>query len=136
MVRVFGRGGKLFSPRDERNIFLLASDLGIGPKCLVEFGNARVEQFLPGEVLTADTMRLPDTSAAVARALAAFHLRMLGPPPPDSASAAAGAAFSGAAPLRAAVWARITKWAATAKELAGEELEAAGLGGVEAEVSG
>ena len=35
IVRVFGSGGKLFSQRDERNIFLLASDLGLGPKCLV-----------------------------------------------------------------------------------------------------
>lgn len=35
IVRVFGQGGQLFSQRDERNIFLLASDLGLGPKCLV-----------------------------------------------------------------------------------------------------
>lgn len=35
IVRVFGSGGKLFSQRDERNIFLLASELGVGPMCLV-----------------------------------------------------------------------------------------------------
>ena len=35
IVRVFGQGGKLFSQKDERNIFLLASELGLGPKCLV-----------------------------------------------------------------------------------------------------
>lgn len=38
IVRVFGQAGKLFSQRDERNIFLLASDLGLGPKCLVGAG--------------------------------------------------------------------------------------------------
>lgn len=38
IVRVFGTGGKLFSQKDERNIFLLASDLGLGPKCLVRSG--------------------------------------------------------------------------------------------------
>ena len=38
IVRVFGTSGKLFSQRDERNIFLLASDLGVGPKCLVGGG--------------------------------------------------------------------------------------------------
>jgi hypothetical protein len=38
IVRVFGRGGKLFSSRDERDIFLLASELGLGPRCLVSCG--------------------------------------------------------------------------------------------------
>lgn len=35
IVRVFGRGGKLFSQQKERAIFIRASSLGLGPKCLV-----------------------------------------------------------------------------------------------------
>lgn len=46
IVRVFGQGGALFSQRDERNIFLLASNLGLGPKCLVRQWRGR----LPGGI--------------------------------------------------------------------------------------
>ena len=49
IVRVFGTGGKLFSQKDERNIFLLASELGLGPKCLVRWRvRARAWRLLAG----------------------------------------------------------------------------------------
>ena len=64
IIRIFGRGSLLFSRHQERGIFLAASKLKIGPQCLVEFGNGRVEQFLPGAAVTAASMRQQESSFA------------------------------------------------------------------------
>jgi hypothetical protein len=217
IIRVFGSGGKLFSQRDERNIFLLASELGVGPKCLVgdamggggagrlrscqplvaacqgpplqasnglcsasgcaqrpkpqqlrvlqvEFGNGRVEEFLPGATLSAATMKVPAVSAAIAAALAAFHVRMLAQlPAARHGGAAASDADSGsmaaadglqdaqqqqqrrqrqqhgdgeAAPgLQPAIYGRILTWHAAAQQLCGDTLRELGLGDLPREVS-
>ncbi|GAB4823326.1 hypothetical protein N2152v2_010372 [Parachlorella kessleri] len=151
IVRVFGRGGKLFSHQHERNIFFRASELGLGPKCLVEFPSARVEEFLPGANLTAVSMREPATAAAIARAMAAFHVEMLAAAAPAAPSTPvprprqglpedlnqqaqhakyaqqqqeSGALGPGAG---AAIWGRIRKWHAVAVDLAAPEVEELGL---------
>ncbi|PSC76159.1 putative choline kinase 2 [Micractinium conductrix] len=147
IVRVFGTGGKLFSQQDERNIFLLASQLGVGPRCLVEFQNGRVEEFLPGDSLTHESFQQPDVSAAIATAMAAFHVRMLARLPAAASQAAAGIESAGAAaghsdgvpppasppaapPLRPAIYSRIRQWHAAAGEVCAEELQQQGLGGL------
>ena len=200
IVRVFGQGGKLFSQKDERNIFLLASELGLGPKCLVssafashplalhqralsgtppcalyschpsclaahpppalrpplqvEFDNGRVEEFLPGDNLSCDTMRRPEVSAAIAQALAVFHVRMLARLPAATAGAAAvetqqgsatngsdGAAASSQKPrqgavalLRPAIYQRIRQWHAAAQDMCAAELQLLGLASLLQEV--
>ena len=218
IVRVFGSGNKLFSQQDERNVFMLASELGIGPACLVrsstllhpqpwpqhrqsllhiwpwhlamafsrssvlasplanvfrcpryvplpalprhccgshrcraaqvEFENGRVEEFIPGANLSADTIRQPAVSAAIARAMAAFQVEMLAgvvaahgaEPPPPQLSGGKGAQGEqqqqrGASPQpRPAIWDRIRGWHAAALQLCGAELKQLGLGDLEAEV--
>ena len=206
IVRVFGSGGKLFSQRDERNIFLLASDLGLGPKCLVsgteqsgvgwgllpaglvqghapiscpivcrctawdafsrihpnlhlpvapflttqvEYENGRVEEFLPGDNLSHETLRQPDVSAAIAGAMARFHVRMLAglvsltvaqqaQQAQQQAAAANGLAErqrQAERQLRPAIFERILKWYAAAVEC-GADVQAAGLAAVPQEVRG
>lgn len=198
IVRVFGSGGKLFSQRDERNVFLLASDLGLGPKCLVrgwglgmcvrrrrccaaatsavrelhaeqscplkchalhisllnlmqvEYENGRVEEFLPGDNLSCDTLRQPDVSAAIAAAMARFHVRMLAgltsltlaqqqaqqPPQQQAGASANGQAErqqQAEQQLRPAIYDRIRQWHAAAVEC-GADLQAAGLAELPQEV--
>ncbi|KAL4459006.1 hypothetical protein ABPG75_013871 [Micractinium tetrahymenae] len=134
IVRVFGSGGKLFSQKDERNIFLLASQLGVGPRCLVEFANGRVEEFLPGDNLSSASMRRPEVSAAIAAAMAAFHTRMLArlPAAQHAGSSGNGAA---AAALRPAIYERIRQWHAAAAEVCGAELAQLGLTNVPVELA-
>ncbi|KAL4859074.1 putative choline kinase 2 [Chlorella vulgaris] len=132
IVRVFGRGGKLFSSRDERDIFLLASELGLGPRCLVEYENGRVEEFLPGDALSCDRMREPAVSAAIAAATAEFNVRMLTKLPVAAESAEAGAAEQQGAALTAgepqpAIYQRLRQWHATAREVCGDRLKEVGL---------
>ncbi|KDD76544.1 hypothetical protein H632_c187p0, partial [Helicosporidium sp. ATCC 50920] len=77
ILRLFGPGNQLFSQRAERGIFLAASDRDIGPKCLLEFPGGRVEEFLPGFPIRAPHMRTPPLPAAIAAAMARFHVEML-----------------------------------------------------------
>ncbi|KAL4431584.1 hypothetical protein ABPG77_001426 [Micractinium sp. CCAP 211/92] len=136
IVRVFGSGGKLFSQKDERNIFLLASQLGVGPRCLVEFANGRVEEFLPGENLSSASMRRADVSAAIAAAMAAFHVRMLARlPVAQHASSGDGGAAGAAGALRPAIYDRIRRWHAAAAELCSAELAQVGLTNVPVELA-
>lgn len=76
IVRVYGQGGLLFSRRQEQGVFIAACRLGLGPQCLLQFANGRVEECLPGRPLHAAAMRVPTVSQAIARALADFHVEM------------------------------------------------------------
>jgi thiamine kinase-like enzyme len=76
IVRVYGQGGLLFSRRQEQGVFIAACRLGLGPQCLLQFANGRVEECLPGVPLHAAAMRIPTVSQAIARALADFHIDM------------------------------------------------------------
>lgn len=119
----------------------------MGPRCLVEFQNGRVEEFLPGDSLTHESFQQPDVSAAIATAMAAFHVRMLARLPAAASQAAAGIESAGAAaghsdgvpppasppaapPLRPAIYSRIRQWHAAAGEVCAEELQQQGLGGL------
>lgn len=119
------------SPQDERNIFLLASQLGVGPRCLVEFDNGRVEEFLPGENLTSSSMRRPEVSAAIATALTSFHVSMLARLPAARRDDGAGA---GAGALQPAIYERIRRWHAAAAEVCSAELAQLGLANAPVEV--
>lgn len=81
IVRVFGSGNRLFSQEQEQKIFLLAAELGLGPKALYPPGvdhdsSIRIEEYLNGHALTCKQMRHPDISASVAVSLAEFHYNM------------------------------------------------------------
>ena len=116
----------------------------------MEFENGRVEQFLPGENLTCDSIREPAVSAAIAAAMARFHVRMLANLPAaagagcgsaasaggggsGAAAAAAGSAAGGSAQVRPAIYDRIRRWHAAAAEC-GADLAAAGLAAAPEEV--
>lgn len=73
ILRLFGPGNSLFSQTDEREIFLLAGSKGLGPRCLLDFEGGRVEEFIPGASLSAQTMREPTVAGLIASAMAMFH---------------------------------------------------------------
>jgi hypothetical protein len=121
----------------------------------VEFENGRVEEFLPGDNLSCGTMQRPEVSAAIAQALAVFHVRMLARLPAaatalsaageeqqgsatngsDSAAARLGKPQHGeAAPLRPAIYQRIRQWHAAAQDLCAAELQMLSLGSLLQEV--
>jgi choline/ethanolamine kinase len=137
IIRIFGRGSLLFSRHQERGIFLAASRLNIGPQCLVEFTNGRIEQFLPGVAVTALSMRHPEVAAAIATALSDFHVRMFTALPLIREEA--GDQVQGASPrsndtgLEDALWERLRGWLAAATEEAPEDVVELGLGGERAE---
>ena len=119
--------------------FLAPGPLGNAHSRQVEFGAARVEEFLPGDNLSADSMREPAIAAAIARAMAAFHIQMLAAVQrkDGAAGSAAGSAAGGQQAQQAphgAIWGRIRKWHAAAAEVAPAELEALGLAGALEEV--
>jgi thiamine kinase-like enzyme len=138
IIRIFGRGSFLFSRHQERSIFLVASRRGIGPQCLVEFTNGRVEQFLPGSAVTAASMRQPQIAAAIAKALSNFHTTMFTALPLIRQEA--GDQMQGSSPrsndtgLEDALWDRLRGWLAAAAVEAPEEVEELGLGGAEGEI--
>jgi thiamine kinase-like enzyme len=139
IIRIFGRGSLLFSRRQERGIFLAASRLGIGPQCLVEFGNGRVEQFLPGEAVTATSIREPMIAAAMARALSDFHVTMFSALPLIREEA--GDEVQGASPrsndtgLEDALWGRLLGWfAAATAEIPPDEIIELGLSETKSEI--
>ena len=127
IVRVFGPGSRLFSRRQERSVFLAAARQGLGPRCLLEFGNGRVEEFLPGTTLTAEGMRRPRVAAAVATALAQFHVAMHEALPlvGGDAGCVAGDGVEGGG--RSALWARLSRWVAIAQQVAPADSRALGL---------
>ena len=148
IIRVFGRASLLFSRRQEVAIFLSASHFGVGPQLLLEFGNGRVEEFLPGEAVTARSLREPAVAAAVAASLADFHVRMMGALPliratakPHASSTGATATAGGDTMKRSpsmrsddsveqdALWGRLRGWLAAVDEIAAEEAAALGIGG-------
>ncbi|KAL6771211.1 hypothetical protein ACKKBF_B34375 [Auxenochlorella protothecoides x Auxenochlorella symbiontica] len=126
IVRLFGPGNSLFSQKEERDVFLLAGQTGIGPRCLVEFEGGRVEEFIPGATLSAATMRAPEIVQLTATALAVFHVRM------TAQRAARGAVGPKDQP---AIFRRIGKWHATATGLAPALLQELGLEDVMDEVA-
>lgn len=91
---------------------------------------------MPGDVLSSAGMRRAEVSAAVAAAMAAFHVRMLAClPAPRHAGSDNGGDNGGAADaLRPAIYARIRRWHAAAAEVCGAELAQLGLADVPAEV--
>lgn len=131
IIRIFGRGSLLFSRHQERGIFLAASRLGVGPKCLVEFGNGRVEQFLPGEAITAASIRQPVIAEAIATAFSDFHVTMFAALPLIREEA--GEELQGGSPrsndtgLEDALWERLRGWLAVATAEAPEEIAELGL---------
>lgn len=66
----------LCSRAHERVVFLIASELDIGPKCILEFGNGRVEEFLPGGTLTPGEIQKPMVARWIAKSLVKFHVEM------------------------------------------------------------
>lgn len=152
IVRVYSsRSTVLFSRQQERGIFLAASRLGIGPRCLLEFANGRVEEFLPGEPLTAAAMRQPEVARAVAASLAEFHVELLEAlpmvrtatnvaPHPAVERLAEADGLEGGSPRvdeggeTVVLWQRLRGWLATAKDIAPAECTALGLDGLEAEL--
>ena len=140
IIRIFGRGSLLFSRHQERGIFLAASKLKIGPQCLVEFGNGRVEQFLPGAAVTAASMRQPEIAAAIATALSNFHITMFSALPLIREEA--GDQLHGSSPrsnvtgLEDALWERLRGWLAAATAEAPTETSRLPLLNVPAEARG
>jgi len=137
----------LFSRPHEKSIFLTASKVGIGPRCLLEFSNGRVEQFIPGDIATAHSMR--KASAAVAAALTDFHVRLLPgalPLVPRQMKTSLseieeeGRDVLGASKRyyecgdKNAIWDRLRCWLETALTVAPEESAALGVSGLRSDI--
>lgn len=137
IIRVFGSGSILFSRHQERGIFLAASHLGVGPQCLVEFSNGRVEQFLPGTSVTAATMRQQDVAAAIAAALADFHVRMFQALPFTQESSETqvhgDSPRSNESGLCNALWDRLRGWLQSVANVAPDSAAELGVSGAAAE---
>lgn len=136
IIRVFGAGGLLFSRHQERGMFLTASRLGIGPRCLLEFGNGRVEEYIPGSPASAVTLRQPAVATAIATALAKFHTSMLcALPGIREESKPTQGDGDGEDPSRRcddsgdsdALWGRLRGWLATAVDTAPDESSLLGI---------
>lgn len=140
IIRVSSAGkNPVFSRRQERNIFLAASRLRIGPRCLLEFNNGRIEELIPGDVGTAQTMRQPEEAAAIARALAEFNTKLYEALPLSKPEKTDGA-LRGSSPRadeggdKVTLWDRLRGWLATALEVAPQEASELGLDDVAAEI--
>ena len=119
----------------ERKVALLASQLGIGPKCVLEFANGRVEDYIQGQQVSSGRMREPDVATGVAEALAEFHVRMyevlftyaggeaIENPPLEEGRRMMGVSF----------WERVTGWLTFIQE-AGDEGMKGALDGVKDEI--
>lgn len=120
----------------ERNVALLASEQGIGPKCMFEFANGRVEECIRGQQVSSGRMRESDVATGVAEALADFHVTMydalftysgvqsfIENPPLEEGAGVAGVSF----------WERITGWLTWIQVGGDEEIKGA-LEGVESEI--
>ena len=129
---MFGRGAALFGGADrEREVFLLASALGLGPRCILQLPGGRVEEFLAGARLGAGAMRHPGVAAAVAHATAEFHVRMTDALEERGRQGGGG----GVAADGPALWRRMVRWHAEAVRLCGgARLAELGLGSLPEEV--
>ena len=76
LVRLFGTGNSLCSPRQKLETFWMAllSECGNCPKVLLGFANGRIEAFLEGHfTLTLEDIRSDFYSMGIAKELAAIH---------------------------------------------------------------
>ncbi|KAJ8901113.1 hypothetical protein NDN08_004973 [Rhodosorus marinus] len=72
-VRVFGSGASV-DRATENSIYRKLSELKVAPEFLVDFGNGRVEMFLPGRTLTRTDIHEQIISERIAEELARLHL--------------------------------------------------------------
>lgn len=129
IVRMFGPTTALFDRKTERCIFLTASEIGIGAKCLVEFGNGRVEECLPGSAISPGLMRSPGHASAIAAELARFHVLMS-----SSKLISDGILTNPDGVLRGTLWNRLRTWLAAVQAVAPKEVESMGLQRAETEI--
>ncbi|XP_075235260.1 ethanolamine kinase 1 isoform X2 [Lycorma delicatula] len=74
LVRVYGQNTDLLIDRKaETRNFKLLQDVGYAPQLYATFQNGLVYEFVPGEVLTVDTVRSLDVYPMVARMMARIH---------------------------------------------------------------
>jgi len=128
----------------ERNVALLASELGIGPRCLFEFANGRVEEYIRGQQVTSGRMRESDVATGVAEALAEFHVTMYDALFRDSGKCSGAQSFNENPPLEdgagklnigvgVSLWERMKGWLAWI-QVGGDEGMKVALDGVEGEI--
>ncbi|CAN8239371.1 unnamed protein product [Cochlearia groenlandica] len=100
LVRIYGVGVDLFFNReDEIKTFECMSHHGYGPKLLGRFQDGRLEEFIHARTLSADDLRITETSDFIATKLREFHkLDMPGP-------------------KNILLWNRLKKWLKEAKKL-------------------
>lgn len=72
LLRCYG-DSSLLDREKEISVATALSDAGLAPKLLGLFANGRLEEYLPIETLKAFDLRVPQTSAAIARSTAAMH---------------------------------------------------------------
>lgn len=123
IVRIFGGCDGLFARDDERNIFRLVSDLGLGPTLLVDFENGRAEEFWGGHSISAQHMAQPWVAATIASAMSTFH--WYGPVLADA---------PGAPHLGATVWDRVSEWHALVRRYWGDRYAGFDLAAMEQQV--
>lgn len=74
MMRVYGNGVDQFIDRENELTWLSRlSKFDLCPRLLGTFGNGRFEQYLDSTTLTHQTMRVPETSKAIAGAMRQLH---------------------------------------------------------------
>lgn len=74
LLRLFGYGTEVFIDRQqEALIYRAVSSQGLCPKLLATFSEGRIEEFVPGQPLSAKQFRSGAFSALIARQLRAFH---------------------------------------------------------------
>lgn len=105
IVRIFGPTEGLFDRKTERHIFLAASSLKIGAKCLFEFGNGRVEDCIKGNSITPSLMRIEEYACAIAVQLVRFHVLMS-----NSNCFIDGMQRSEGEQVQSELWGRLRRW--------------------------
>jgi choline/ethanolamine kinase len=119
LVRIYGDGVDLFFNRgDEIKTFECMSHHGYGPKLLGRFSDGRLEEFIHARTLSADDLRVAETSDFIAAKLREFHkLDMPGP-------------------KNVLLWERLRTWLKEAKNLASPiEMDKYRLEGLENEIN-
>ncbi|OCF34191.1 choline kinase [Kwoniella heveanensis CBS 569] len=117
LFRVYGPSSDALISREEelRILYVLSTEYHFGPKVYGTFANGRVEQFFPSRALTAEELRVPAVSRAIARRMRELHsvdLRLLG--------------FEMGRDTEPTVWTSLVQWATAAQEVL---TALAGLGG-------
>ncbi|KAI8471921.1 MAG: hypothetical protein J3K34DRAFT_520125 [Monoraphidium minutum] len=123
-----GGGSALFDRAEEVATFAAVSSAGLGPRLLMLFGNGRLEEFLV-EYVTLSAHDLPDpgVSAAIAGAMAAFHVKVTDLLAAKRAAASGGDGGGGAGG-RVLVFDRLRDWLRIAARLWGADALEAWLG--------